>query len=125
MYKIAFACLFFSQITFCQNNTNTKKIEASSTLHGTTITDNYSWLENIKSTEVRNWVKEQNNLSQLHLKEITDKYNAQTSSYYAAARLWVDEIIDPVETRRVISEGLNAANHNPDIKEFKTGVFQV
>jgi 3-methylcrotonyl-CoA carboxylase beta subunit len=59
------------------------------------------------------------------LKQITDKYNAQTSSYYAAARLWVDEIIDPIETRRVISEGINAANHNPDIKEFKTGVFQV
>lgn len=59
------------------------------------------------------------------LKQITDKYNAQTSSYYAAARLWVDEIIDPIETRRVISEGINAANHNPDLKEFKTGVFQV
>lgn len=59
------------------------------------------------------------------LKQITDKYNAQTSAYYAAARLWVDEIIDPLETRRVISEGINAANHNPDIKEFKTGVFQV
>lgn len=59
------------------------------------------------------------------LKQITDKYNAQTSAYYAAARLWVDEIIDPLETRRVISEGINAANHNPDVKEFKTGVFQV
>ncbi len=59
------------------------------------------------------------------LKEITDRYNAQTSSYYAAARLWVDEIIDPVDTRRVISEGINAANHNPVMKEFKTGVFQV
>lgn len=59
------------------------------------------------------------------LKQITDKYNAQTSAYYAAARLWVDEIIDPLETRRVISEGINAANHNPDVREFKTGVFQV
>ncbi|MGN6477532.1 MAG: acyl-CoA carboxylase subunit beta [Flavipsychrobacter sp.] len=59
------------------------------------------------------------------LKQITDKYAAQTSSYYAAARLWVDEIIDPAETRRVISEGINAANHNPEMKEFKTGVFQV
>jgi acetyl-CoA carboxylase carboxyltransferase component len=59
------------------------------------------------------------------LKEITDRYNSQTSAYYAAARLWVDEIIDPLETRRVISEGLNAANHNPETKEFKTGVFQV
>lgn len=59
------------------------------------------------------------------LKMITDKYNEQTSSYYAAARLWVDEIIDPIETRNVISEGINAANHNPEMKEFKTGVFQV
>ena len=59
------------------------------------------------------------------LKEITDRYTSQTSAYYAAARLWVDEIIDPIETRRVISEGINAANHNPTVKEFKTGVFQV
>jgi len=59
------------------------------------------------------------------LKEITDRYNSQTSAYYAAARLWVDEIIDPAETRRVISEGINAANHNPEMREFKTGVFQV
>jgi 3-methylcrotonyl-CoA carboxylase beta subunit len=59
------------------------------------------------------------------LKQITDKYTAQTSAYYAAARLWVDEIIDPVETRKVISEGINAANHNPHMREFKTGVFQV
>lgn len=59
------------------------------------------------------------------LKKITDKYDAQTSSYYAAARLWVDEIIDPINTRKVISEGITAANHNPDIEEFKTGVFQV
>jgi acetyl-CoA carboxylase carboxyltransferase component len=59
------------------------------------------------------------------LKEITDRYNSQTSIYYGAARLWVDEIIDPAETRKVISEGINAANHNPHMKEFKTGVFQV
>lgn len=59
------------------------------------------------------------------LKHITDKYDSQTSAYYAAARLWVDEIIDPIDTRKVISEGINAANHNPDIKEFKSGVFQV
>ena len=59
------------------------------------------------------------------LKEIADKYAAQTSSYYAAARLWVDEIIDPVQTRSVISEGINAANHAPIEKEFKVGVFQI
>jgi acetyl-CoA carboxylase carboxyltransferase component len=59
------------------------------------------------------------------LKEIIDRYDAQTSSYYAAARLWVDEIIDPIETRSVISEGINAANHSQTNKEFKMGVFQV
>ncbi|HEY8387251.1 MAG TPA: carboxyl transferase domain-containing protein, partial [Parasegetibacter sp.] len=59
------------------------------------------------------------------LNEIKARYEAQTSPYYAAARLWVDGIIDPLETRTVISEGLSAANNNPDIPEFKTGVFQV
>jgi acetyl-CoA carboxylase carboxyltransferase component len=59
------------------------------------------------------------------LKDIMDKYETQTSSYYAAARLWVDEIIDPAETRNVISEGINAANHAKEDKEFKMGVFQV
>jgi acetyl-CoA carboxylase carboxyltransferase component len=59
------------------------------------------------------------------LNEIKSRYEKQTTPYYAAARLWVDEIIDPVDTRKVISEGLNAANHQPVIQEFKTGVFQV
>lgn len=59
------------------------------------------------------------------LKEITDRYTAQTSAYYAAARLWVDEIIDPLETRKVISEGIAAANHAPIEHSFNTGVFQV
>lgn len=62
---------------------------------------------------------------QAMLKEIIDRYEQQTSSYYAAARLWVDEIIDPAETRSVISEGINAANHAQDHREFKMGVFQV
>jgi acetyl-CoA carboxylase carboxyltransferase component len=59
------------------------------------------------------------------LDKITENYTRQTKPFYAAARLWVDAIIDPAETRRVISEGIAAANHNPDIPEFKTGVFQV
>jgi 3-methylcrotonyl-CoA carboxylase beta subunit len=59
------------------------------------------------------------------LKQLIDRYDSQTTPYYAAARLWVDAIIDPGETRRVISEGIAAADHNPDITEFKTGVFQV
>lgn len=59
------------------------------------------------------------------LQEIIGRYNKQTTPFYAAARLWVDAIIDPAETRRVISEGIKAASHNPDVPEFKTGVFQV
>jgi 3-methylcrotonyl-CoA carboxylase beta subunit len=59
------------------------------------------------------------------LAKITDKYLSQTKAQYAAARLWVDAIIDPTETRRVISEGISAANHNPKMEEFKVGVFQV
>jgi 3-methylcrotonyl-CoA carboxylase beta subunit len=59
------------------------------------------------------------------LNEIKDRYERQTSPYYAAARLWVDAIIDPIETRTVISEAINAANHNPVIQPLQTGVFQV
>lgn len=59
------------------------------------------------------------------LKEMTDKYAKQTTAVYAASRLWVDAIIDPKETRQIISENLSAANQNPEIEVFKTGVFQV
>jgi len=59
------------------------------------------------------------------LTEIKNRYDQQTTPYYAAARLWVDAIIDPVETRKVISEGISAANQNPNIAEMKLGVFQV
>lgn len=59
------------------------------------------------------------------LDTIKDRYNQQTTPYYAAARIWVDEIIDPIKTRQVIAEGIHAANHNPGIETFKTGVFQV
>jgi len=59
------------------------------------------------------------------LAKIKGRYDAQTTPYYAAARLWVDAIIDPADTRKLISEGIAAANHNPDIPGLKTGVFQV
>ncbi|MGI8599875.1 MAG: acyl-CoA carboxylase subunit beta [Chitinophagaceae bacterium] len=59
------------------------------------------------------------------LNEIKDRYEKQTSPYYAAARLWVDAIIDPVETRTIISEAIQAANHNPVMQTLQTGVFQV
>ncbi len=59
------------------------------------------------------------------LDEIKNRYDEQITPYYAAARLWVDDIIDPVQTRKYISEGISAANHNAEIKEMKLGVFQV
>jgi 3-methylcrotonyl-CoA carboxylase beta subunit len=59
------------------------------------------------------------------LNDIKGRYEKQTSPYYAAAHLWVDAIIDPVTTRQVISEAIFAANQNPNIEEFKTGVIQV
>jgi len=59
------------------------------------------------------------------LNKITQRYNTQTTTFYAAARLWVDAIIDPADTRMLIAEGIAAANHNKNMEEFKTGVFQV
>src|SRR5579863_234601 len=59
------------------------------------------------------------------LDEIKGRYDRQTSPYYAAARLWVDAIIDPVDTRRTIAEGLKAAAHNPNMPAFNPGVIQV
>ena len=59
------------------------------------------------------------------LDAIKDSYYKQTTPYYAAARLWVDGIIDPADTREIISESITAANHNPEMESFKTGVFQV
>jgi 3-methylcrotonyl-CoA carboxylase beta subunit len=58
------------------------------------------------------------------LKEITDRYDSQTTPYYAASRLWVDGIIDPLETRKVISMGIEAANQSPITKKFNVGIIQ-
>ncbi len=58
------------------------------------------------------------------LSEIEARYEEQTSPYYAAARLWVDEIIDPVKTRGWISTGIEIADHNPEIPRFNPGVMQ-
>ncbi len=58
------------------------------------------------------------------LQEITQRYTRQTTPYYAAARLWVDAIIDPLDTRQFIATGIEAANHAPITKPFITGVLQ-
>jgi acetyl-CoA carboxylase carboxyltransferase component len=51
-------------------------------------------------------------------------YDEQTDPRYGAARLWIDKIIDPVETRDAIATALEAAALNPDVPEFKVGVLQ-
>lgn len=56
--------------------------------------------------------------------EIVSKYNEELSPYYAASRLWVDMIIDPAETRQVLAEGIDAANHQYENKDYKLGVIQ-
>ncbi|SFU16027.1 Acetyl-CoA carboxylase, carboxyltransferase component [Algoriphagus locisalis] len=58
------------------------------------------------------------------LDEITSKYNEELSPFYAASRLWVDGVIDPRETRKVISMGIEAANHAPITERFNVGVIQ-
>ncbi|WP_111709300.1 acyl-CoA carboxylase subunit beta [Lutibacter citreus] len=59
------------------------------------------------------------------LASIQKKYDDQTSPYYAAARLWTDGVIDPLDTRKWISMGIKAANHAPIEKQFNLGIIQV
>jgi acetyl-CoA carboxylase carboxyltransferase component len=55
---------------------------------------------------------------------IKSKYDEQTSPYYAAARLWVDAIINPSETRKWVSMGIESANNSGELEAYKTGVIQ-
>jgi acetyl-CoA carboxylase carboxyltransferase component len=57
--------------------------------------------------------------------KIKSRYDVQTSPYYAAARLWLDAVIDPVDTRKWISMGIAAASFSPATPAYKTGVIQV
>jgi acetyl-CoA carboxylase carboxyltransferase component len=59
------------------------------------------------------------------LKEISDRYSSELDPLFAAARLWVDGIIDPVETRELVSRGIEIASNNPHIPQFNPGVIQV
>jgi 3-methylcrotonyl-CoA carboxylase beta subunit len=74
----------------------------------------------LKKTGKEITAEEENQL----LQEISDKYNEELSPYYAAARLWVDGVIDPLDTRRIISLGIEAANHSPITERFNVGVIQ-
>jgi acetyl-CoA carboxylase carboxyltransferase component len=58
------------------------------------------------------------------LDEIMQTYEAKTSPYYAASQLWIDGIIDPLETRKIISIGIEAANHRPSDKIYNVGIIQ-
>ncbi len=58
------------------------------------------------------------------LAEIQARYAAAMDPRYAAARLWVDAIIDPAETRDVLARSLACAAMNPEIEDFRTGVLQ-
>jgi len=69
-----------------------------------------------------------NKLSDAERKELFDTtkatYDHQTDPRYGAARLWIDKIIDPMETRQTLITALEAAALNPEVKEFKVGVLQ-
>jgi 3-methylcrotonyl-CoA carboxylase beta subunit len=69
-----------------------------------------------------------NKLSEEERKELFDStkktYEEQTDPRYGAARLWIDKIIDPMETRQAITQALEAASLNPEVAEFKVGVLQ-
>jgi acetyl-CoA carboxylase carboxyltransferase component len=56
--------------------------------------------------------------------EIKNRYDEQISPYYAASRIWVDAIIDPAETRKVLSMGIEMANNKPADERFNVGVIQ-
>jgi len=57
-------------------------------------------------------------------KDIEERYERQTSPYYAASRLWVDAIIDPAKTREWLSFGIEISNNNPEMKRYNPGVIQ-
>jgi acetyl-CoA carboxylase carboxyltransferase component len=78
--------------------------------------------------KVKQLQREGKKLSGAELEELRESvrasYESQTDPRYAAARLWVDAILDPAHTREALIWALEAAALNPDVREFKTGVLQ-
>jgi acetyl-CoA carboxylase carboxyltransferase component len=78
--------------------------------------------------KMRQLERQQKKLSPADKKELYEAtratYEHQADPHYAAARLWVDAIIDPAHTREALIEALESAALNPQVAEFKTGVFQ-
>jgi len=58
------------------------------------------------------------------LNDILKSYDEKSTPLYAAARLWIDEIIDPALTRNYVSMAIEAANNNPETKKFNPGIIQ-
>ncbi len=84
-----------------------------------------STLVEIKIKQLERSGKKLSDEERKELFESTKKtYDEQTDPRYGAARLWIDKIIDPVETRDAITQALEAAALNPDVPEFKVGVLQ-
>jgi acetyl-CoA carboxylase carboxyltransferase component len=84
-----------------------------------------STLVEIKIKQLEREGKKLSDADKKELKEsIRETYEHQTDPRYAAARLWVDAILDPAQTREALIWALEAAALNPDVKEFKTGVLQ-
>ncbi|MAQ31758.1 MAG: methylcrotonoyl-CoA carboxylase [Flavobacteriales bacterium] len=81
-------------------------------------------LLNLEENKLKKLGKNLNENEKNHLlQSIQSRYEKQMSPYYAASRMWIDEIIDPLETRTYISKGIEMANNNQK-KDFKTGVIQ-
>jgi acetyl-CoA carboxylase carboxyltransferase component len=82
----------------------------------------------LKQIQVRKLEKQGKELSseeeEALLSSIEARYEKQTTPYYAAARLWVDAIIDPTATRQWLSRGIEMADHNPETPPFNPGVIQ-
>jgi acetyl-CoA carboxylase carboxyltransferase component len=82
----------------------------------------------LKQIRVRQLEKTGETLSdeeeQALLSRIQNRYEEQTTPYYAAARLWVDALIDPVDTRDWLTLGLDVVDHNPELERFNPGVIQ-
>jgi len=57
-------------------------------------------------------------------RSVKQTYDEQTDPRYGAARLWIDKIVDPLDTRAALIEALDAASLNPEVREFKVGVLQ-
>jgi acetyl-CoA carboxylase carboxyltransferase component len=78
--------------------------------------------------KVKQLEREGKKLSAKELQELREAvlatYEQQSDPRYAAARLWVDAILDPAQTREALIWTLEAAALNPDVREFKTGVLQ-